>query len=552
LRERLKMTTEESRPTVLVVDDTEANLDLLTGVLSRYYEVIAATDGESALESVREQKPDLILLDIMMPGMDGYEVCRRLKGDPVYAKIPVIFLTALTEIENKTKGFQMGAVDYITKPFEVVEVQARVATHLMLHQQNRKLAKQNRLLKDYARMRDEVERMTRHDLKSPLNAVITVPAMLLEEANLTPDERELLQMLQESGYRMLQIINSSLDMYKMEIGRYQYNPEPVDVIRVVNQIRGEARELMNQKGIDIFFMMGAKPARTGDALWVSGEEMLLYTMLANLIKNAVEASPEGESITISMDQGDMAVVRIHNQGEVPREIKDKFFQKYATAGKKGGTGLGTYIAKLITKTLGGEISMNSSAAEGTLITVKLPPSATAGKVEDPTVIESSPKPSAPKASLMEKGLGSEAVSAAKEGHKPAARFLPDIKTNILVVDDYSNMRRITKSTLRRMGYTNILEADNGEVALRLAMSKKIDLIISDVNMPKMNGIELLQAVRSEPRIADLPFIVITGEADKEIILAAAKAKVSEYILKPYSPDILEAKINKVMNKASAS
>lgn len=117
---------------VLVVDDTEANVDILVDALGDLYEVMVAMDGESALETVEEEPPDLILLDIMMPGMDGYEVCSRLQADPRYKSIPIIFLTALTEIENKTKGFEMGAVDYITKPFEVKEVQARVRNHLDL------------------------------------------------------------------------------------------------------------------------------------------------------------------------------------------------------------------------------------------------------------------------------------------------------------------------------------------------------------------------------------------------------------------------------------
>ncbi|MFH1060452.1 MAG: two-component system response regulator [Pseudomonadota bacterium] len=131
---------------VLVVDDTEANLDILVEALGDAYDVTVAIDGESALEAVAEALPDIILLDIMMPGIDGYEVCRRLKDDPRYAKIPVVFLTAMTEVENKTKGFQLGAVDYVTKPFEIMEVQARVRTHLSLMLAGRELEQQNEIL----------------------------------------------------------------------------------------------------------------------------------------------------------------------------------------------------------------------------------------------------------------------------------------------------------------------------------------------------------------------------------------------------------------------
>jgi len=261
------MSQATDQASILVVDDTEANLDLLVDVLGEGYEVSVAIDGPSALETAAEAPPDLILLDIMMPGMDGYEVLQRLKTQDKTKDVPVIFVTAKTEVEDEAKGFELGAVDYITKPVSPPIVEARVATHLRVHQQQKTLARQNQELKEYAQMRDEVERMTRHDLKSPLNAVITVPGMLLDEVELNSDQADLLRMLQESGYRMLHLINSSLDMYKMETGRYQLNPEPVDLVKQIVQVRGENRELIQQKGIATFFMMGARPARTGDALW---------------------------------------------------------------------------------------------------------------------------------------------------------------------------------------------------------------------------------------------------------------------------------------------
>jgi len=139
--------------TILVVDDTEANIDILVEALGDDYYVSVAMDGQSSLDAVLESPPDLVLLDIMMPEMDGYEVCRRLKKDRATAGIPVIFLTALTEIENKTKGFELGAVDYITKPFEILEIQSRVKTHLSLKLAQEELEKQNELLEQKVRER---------------------------------------------------------------------------------------------------------------------------------------------------------------------------------------------------------------------------------------------------------------------------------------------------------------------------------------------------------------------------------------------------------------
>ena len=140
---------ELAKCTVLVVDDTEANIDVLVEALDSVYEVSVAMDGESALEVVNTDPPDLILLDVMMPGIDGYEVCRRLKSRSKTRNIPIIFITAMSEIENKTKGLELGAVDYITKPFELMEVNARVKIHLSLMLANKKLRSLSSQLSKY-------------------------------------------------------------------------------------------------------------------------------------------------------------------------------------------------------------------------------------------------------------------------------------------------------------------------------------------------------------------------------------------------------------------
>ncbi len=160
-----------SNCTVLVVDDTEANIDILVSALDSEYEVIVAMDGESALETVNTDPPDLILLDILMPGIDGYEVCRRIKSKPRTKEIPIVFITAMSEIQDKTKGFELGAVDYIIRPFEPMEVKARVKTHLSLTLARRELANQNILLEEKVRIRTEALRQSissREKMKSEL------------------------------------------------------------------------------------------------------------------------------------------------------------------------------------------------------------------------------------------------------------------------------------------------------------------------------------------------------------------------------------------------
>ncbi|WPC44328.1 HD-GYP domain-containing protein [Clostridium sp. JS66] len=133
---------------VLIVDDTEADIDILVEALGDEYDISVAMDGESAFENIDEEVPDIILLDIMMSGMDGYEVCSRIKENKITAKIPIIFLTAMTDINSKAKAFELGAVDYITKPFEILEIKARVNTHLCLRLAQNELLRQNEILEE--------------------------------------------------------------------------------------------------------------------------------------------------------------------------------------------------------------------------------------------------------------------------------------------------------------------------------------------------------------------------------------------------------------------
>jgi len=166
-------TMNTSRSLVLIVDDNTTNIDLLVNTLQAEYRLGIAKNGPKALEYVGKQKPDLVLLDIMMPGMDGYEVCQKLKADPETAAIPIIFITAMTETVNKTKGFELGAVDYITKPFHAAEVKARIRTHLSLEEMRRQLKSQN------VKLEEQVAQKTA-EIRQILNASIRSMALMVE------------------------------------------------------------------------------------------------------------------------------------------------------------------------------------------------------------------------------------------------------------------------------------------------------------------------------------------------------------------------------------
>ena len=396
-----KSVVSEKQAMILVVDDVPDNLDILVDVLSDDYHVRAANSGERALKALVGGKlPDLILLDIMMPGMDGFEVCRRIKANPDTAEIPVIFLSTMSESVDVAKGFEAGAVDFITKPADPPILKARISTHLKLrssiaelHQSRLTLIEQNNMLEVNLRLREEVERISQHDLKNPIAGIISFAAILQEDVQLLEDQKEIIGYIEQSAYRVLNMVNLSLGLFKMEHGTYALDPTLVDLIDVLNHtIKEKARE-MASRDISVAFKIGETQGSSAtqskpSTMRILGDELLCYSMFGNLLKNALEASRPEKVIMIELqahfdtpiglqqlypEQQAWVTVSITNDGVVPKDIRARFFDKFSTSGKQGGTGLGAFSAQLIARTQGGEISMATSDESGTTtIAVTLP------------------------------------------------------------------------------------------------------------------------------------------------------------------------------------
>ncbi|ACD93873.1 MASE3 domain-containing protein [Trichlorobacter lovleyi] len=217
-----------------------------------------------------------------------------------------------------------------------------------------------------AKMREDIELITHHDLKTPLNPVIGIPEILLMDANLTPEQTELIQMIKTCGYRILNIIDSSLSLYKMEQGTYTLTTTSCNLLQLIHEIARGSEQQLTRKQLKLTCLIKGAPAGPDDLFMVPCEELLCYTMLSNLISNAVEASPPGADITVSCEQDALwSSITIHNQGAVPVEIRASFFDRYVTHGKQKGTGLGTYSALLAARTHHGDISMTTSEEGGT-------------------------------------------------------------------------------------------------------------------------------------------------------------------------------------------
>lgn len=363
---------KEDNGVILLVDDQPESIFVVKSALDQKFIIKIATRGSLALKIAAAGGVDLILLDIVMPEMDGYEVCRRLKNNPETENIPVVFLTSKENQEDEVIGLELGAVDFIRKPSNPTVVLMRCINIVAYQKAKRALDQQNEKLQQALTVRENIERLTQHDLKGPLTGILGIPQIFLEADNLTEGQKTILRMMEKSGYVMLEMINRSLDLIKMENGSYQLCPEKFDLIEVLERVVGDLRRVAVAKGVTVE-MTSLDHLDEQGSFSVVGEKMLCYPLFFNLILNAIEASDRDCVVILHLSCGNEGrIIRITNTGEVPEAIREQFFDKYVTFGKKNGTGLGTYSAWLSVKTQNGKINLDTSQPGRTTVAVTLP------------------------------------------------------------------------------------------------------------------------------------------------------------------------------------
>jgi CheY-like chemotaxis protein len=358
--------------TILVIDDSPDNLLLMTSLFKDEYRVLVGNSGAAALKMCQsENPPDLVLLDIMMPGMDGFEVARLMREHPGSHDIPVIFVTAMSEKSASLQGFGLGAVDYVTKPIDPEILKPRVCNFMRYVG----LRKQVQLACDnaiaLARLQEDVENMTRHDMKGTLAGIIGLVQLLEAEKSLERSQIKQLQLIEESSLHLLGMINLSAELYKIESDRFILNAQPVKINEILSRLVEIARTAFAAKHITIFMNADAFVAEGGAS--AIGDGMLCYSLFQNLLQNACEASPDGGKVVVELRDEVPLRITFENQGVVPHSIRDCFFEKFVTFGKAGGSGVGTYSAKLLAEAQNGAISVAvSDELNSTLLTVTLP------------------------------------------------------------------------------------------------------------------------------------------------------------------------------------
>lgn len=383
---------------VLIVDDIPENLQVLANILDKQgMDVSYASSGYEALNSLKAELPDLILLDISMPEMDGYKVCEIIKSNTETRDIPVIFLTARDQTEDIIKGFKIGAVDYITKPFNVEEMTTRILTHLelkhsrdsmakyikIIKEKNRQISEQNKQLKDLNATKDKFFSIIAHDLTSPFHTLISISDLLASKFKQFPPEKveRYIHLIQESTKNTYSLLENLLAWSRTQTNKIELFPEYINVQKQVIDSIKLLRGMANRKNISLSYS-------AADNLVVYADENMLTTILRNLISNALKFTEKNGRVIIKAKNitkklknkriTEFVEITVSDTGVgIPEQKMNELFRidkSRSTCGTENekGTGLGLVLCKEFVEINGGAITGKSTLGEGSDFIFTLP------------------------------------------------------------------------------------------------------------------------------------------------------------------------------------
>ncbi len=530
----------DRRPQVLVVDDQATSRELLNRILEREsYQVVEAANGQEALEAVQKHPPDLILLDLLMPGLDGFGVLDRLKTMPL-PFIPVIAVTVLSDRETRVKALAAGATEILPKPVDADEVMVRVASMLALKRAHdaaevkaeeleRAIAERTRELeralrereeavealeklrgqelaamRDTDRMKDQFLSVVSHELRTPLNFIAGFASVLQDEiaGPLTQTQQDYLAKIQLGADRMLGIVNNLMDASQVATGRFTLSKAPTDFEGMVRQgvsaLEPFAAANHVAVGLDV---------RVRRDVLVDGQR--LGQVVMNLLDNAIKFSPEGGTARVrARIKGDEVFVEVSDTGigiaeqDLPHIFRPFTQVDMSETRSVGGVGLGLSISKSIVEAHGGKMGIISEPGKGSTFWFSVP----AG-------------PPAP---------GRQA----------------------LVVEDEVNNRNLMVILLEDLGYV-VTTATNGAEALQLCCEEKrtFDVILMDILMPVMDGLEATRRLRGCEQVKGAFIVAVTALANETDRKASLGAGADAYLSKPFTQEELKAALPRQADKA---
>ncbi len=373
--------TDNKKSRILIVDDTPKNIQILATILrNEGYQLNIAQNGLQALAIVEEIIPDLILLDVMMPEIDGFETCKRLKAINKIKNIPIIFLTAKVEVDDIVNGLKLGAVDYINKPFKQVELIARVKNHLELKFARERVEQLNKELQDNLKMREVLSNMIVHDMRTPLTSIIGLASLSRLKLNI-PDLNDYMKKIEKSASRVNSFLNDMLALAKMKENKLILNCVDSDLVNLIEAACENFAELAQSQNIILEFI---RPPGSIELLFL--DVNLLSRVLDNLISNAMKFAPAHSKITLRVDKPSLAITEKHEKAKVcikvidqgpgiPKENRERIFDLFesgkSTRKEMLSFGLGLTFCRMVIDAHGGKIFANQNEPNGTVMTIIL-------------------------------------------------------------------------------------------------------------------------------------------------------------------------------------
>jgi CheY-like chemotaxis protein len=487
-----------SVPNIMVVDDIPANLKILDDILkSEGYKIRPVTNGELALRTAEKEKPDLILLDIMMPGMDGFEVCRRLKENPGLKDIPVIFISALGETAHIVKALAFGGVDYINKPFQAEEVIARVNTHL-------KLSRQSKELQNLNATKDKFFSIIAHDLRSPFIGFLGLTKIMAEGSqNLTRDEiKHYTECMSDSASNLFQLLENLLEWSLLQRGLKGFEPVSCLLMPLVMDSIQPFMASANTKEVVIRYEI------PGD-LEIFADTSMLASIIRNLASNSIKFTPKGGTVTIAAKSvhDNLFEISVKDTGVgMDSTMVKNLFRLDVQTNRRGtegepSSGLGLNLTKDFVEKHGGKIWVESIESQGSTFYFTIP-----------------------------RHPGSKEKAAERHDFAAAETQNPMKKLKILIAEDDKTSDFLLTIAVKKIS-NEILHAKNGAEAVAVCFENPdIDLILMDIAMPFMKGYEATSNIRTFNKdviiIAQTAHIIL-GERNRAI-----EAGCNDYISKP--------------------